>query len=140
MKKLTQEEFISRVYNLVGDEYIIIGEYVNSGTPILIKHNIDNCKHEYKVYPHSFFRGSRCQKCANKLQGKKLIERHNMFVEKLYNIFGDEITVLGKYTGYNKKILIKHEKCQYEYEATPEKILQGKKCPKCAGRVKWFNK
>ena len=136
MKKLTQEEFISRVYNFVGDEYIIIGEYVNSGTPILIKHNIDNCKHEYKVYPHSFFRGSRCQKCANKLQGKKLIERHNMFVEKLYNIFGDEITVLGKYTGYNKKILIKHEKCQYEYEATPEKILQGKKCPKCAGRVK----
>ena len=125
----TTDYFKQEVYKLVGDEYKVIGEYVLAKEKILMGHN---CGHQWECRPNNFLQGSRCPKCAKKIN---LIRKHNMFLEKLYNIFGDEFTVLGKYTGYNKKILIKHEKCQYEYEATPEKILQGKKCPKCAGRV-----
>ena len=37
-KKKTHDEYIKEVYNVFGDEYTILGEYVNSNTKIKIKH------------------------------------------------------------------------------------------------------
>ena len=41
-KKLTQEEFIKRVQNCVGDKYSVISEYQGKSKPITLKCNIHN--------------------------------------------------------------------------------------------------
>lgn len=54
--------FKDEVYNLVGDEYEVLGEYEKAKIKIRMKHNI--CKNEYDVFPDSFIRGSRCPICS----------------------------------------------------------------------------
>lgn len=54
MIRKTNEYFLTEVYTLVGDEYKILSEYVNSRTKIKIKHN--KCNHEYEVKPNDFFK------------------------------------------------------------------------------------
>ena len=48
-----------------------------------------------------------------------------------------DVIVMGEYIGYNNKILCKCPQCEYEWEATPGHLLEGKKCPKCAGRLRY---
>ena len=44
-RKRTHDQFVKEVFDLVGNEYTVLGQYTNTDTKILIKHNI--CKHEY---------------------------------------------------------------------------------------------
>jgi len=130
-RKKTHEEFVQEVYNLTNDEYIVIGKYINSNTHITIKHNIENCGFEYPVKPHHFLHDSRCPECfGNK---KKTTEQYKKEVYKLAN---DEYTVLGEYIGAHKKILMKHNTCNYEWDIDANSFLQGTRCPNCAGNIK----
>ena len=38
-KKKTHEKFVEEVFNLVGDEYEVLGRYVNAKTKILMRHS-----------------------------------------------------------------------------------------------------
>lgn len=68
--KKTNEEFISEMEEKYGDEYIILGEYINAKTKIKVKHNI--CGHEWSVTPANLLRGYGCPKCASS-KGEKTI-------------------------------------------------------------------
>lgn len=57
----TQEQFEEEVRELVGEEYQVVGEYVNSRTKIEILHK--KCGHIYEVLPSAFLQGRRCPKC-----------------------------------------------------------------------------
>lgn len=46
--------------------------------------------------------------------------------EEVYNLYGDEYTVLGDYTKGTNKILIRHNICGSKYEQEPRLILSGK--------------
>ena len=63
-KKLTQEEFEKRVYDVTGDEYTVVGEYKTSTTKIRMRHNNCSCKegfYEWDTTPHNFINnGRRC--------------------------------------------------------------------------------
>lgn len=61
MKKKTHEEFVKEVYDLVGDEYSVLGEYIGANTHILMKHN--TCNHEWDIKPSNFLSGKRCPEC-----------------------------------------------------------------------------
>ena len=41
--KKTQEQFEKEVYDLVGDEYKVVGKYISSGKKIEIKRTLWNC-------------------------------------------------------------------------------------------------
>ena len=61
----TTEQFIKEVYELVGNEYKILGNYTTARNKILIKHNCELCdNHEFIITPDSFLRGTRCPKCS----------------------------------------------------------------------------
>lgn len=62
--KVTTKIYKKKVYNLVKEEYSVIGEYVNNRTKIKMKHN--KCGYEYDVKPNSFLSGRRCPQCALK--------------------------------------------------------------------------
>lgn len=53
--------FKDKVFKLVGNEYEILEEYINSSKKIKIKHII--CGHEYNVIPNKFLSGNRCPYC-----------------------------------------------------------------------------
>ena len=71
LMKLTNEDIVERMCDLVSDEYTKLDDvYVNSYTKFSIKHNI--CGHEYEVNWRSFQDGKRCPKC-NQSKGEKFI-------------------------------------------------------------------
>ena len=122
--------FKEEVYNLVKDEYSVLGNYVNNNTKILMKHN--KCNYEYMVKPIDFIRGNKCPKCSREILRKKLSKSIDIFKEEVYNLVKDEYSVLGEYVNNNTKILMKHNKCNHEYMVTPDKFLQGRRCPNCS--------
>jgi len=130
-KKKTQEEFEKEVYDLTNGEYKVIGEYKNTKTHIMMKHDIESCGYEYPVSPYHFLDGSRCPQCFGNF--KKTTEQYK---QEIYNLVNDEYSVLGEYTGAHDKILLKHNNCNYEWDVDASSFLQGCRCPNCFGNIK----
>jgi Zn ribbon nucleic-acid-binding protein/very-short-patch-repair endonuclease len=55
------EQFTNEVYNLVKDEYSVLGAYKATAIKIKMKHN--TCGREYYVTPNKFLGGRRCPHC-----------------------------------------------------------------------------
>lgn len=58
------------------------------------------------------------------------------FKEEVYNLVGDDYSVLSEYSTNNTGVLFRHNVCGYEYIQTPRLFLDGKRCPKCFRLVK----
>lgn len=139
-KKKTHEEFIKEVYNLVGEEYTVLGKYINCKEKILIRHNCDECgNYEFYITPDSFInKGSRCHKCGIEKVASQKRKTHEQFIKEVYDLVGDEYTILGQYVNNKTKILIRHncEECEkYEFYMTPDAFVnKGSRCRKCSNR------
>jgi len=59
---------------------------------------------------------------------------HEEFIEDVFNIFGDEYTILNTYKSFKDKILVRHNPCGREHSIRPDNFLLGKKCIKCYGK------
>src|SRR5258706_651963 len=68
----TPEEFSKELYELVGDEYSVLEEYINNKTKIEITHNV--CGYNWSTTPTNFLRGRRCPRCTFS-KGEDRIER-----------------------------------------------------------------
>lgn len=70
----TTKQYIDEVYNLVQDEYKVLGEYISCQVPIKMKHN--KCGHMWNVRPVCFlYKNTRCPSC-NQSKGELLIEQY----------------------------------------------------------------
>ncbi|MCX0396187.1 hypothetical protein LI014_02150 [Clostridium perfringens] len=132
MKKTT-EEFKQEIYEKYGDEYTVLGEYINSNTKILIKHNCKECNYyEYKVIPYNLLGGRGCPVCGGHMQ-----KNTENFKNEIFEKYGDEYEILGEYINAQTKIKVKHNssKCNYhEWYVKPNNLLNNKTCPVCAGK------
>lgn len=131
-RKKTHDEFIKDVYGQVGDEYVVLGTYINSRTKIKIRHNCDLCNnYEYEVNPNMFLQGSRCGKCA------RIKDKFN--IKDIYKIlndkYGDVYEILGEVDGIKTKTLVKHKPCGYEWEVKISDLFRRERCPHCNKRV-----
>ena len=131
-KLKTTEEFKKEVYNLVNDEYTILGKYINNKTKIKIIHN--KCGYEYEVTPQMFLRGRRCPKCSGK---KKKTTKE--FKKEIYNLIGNEYYIKSEYVNCFTKIEFMHSKCNNIFEMRPNDFLNGQRCPYCA-KHRFFKK
>jgi predicted Zn-ribbon and HTH transcriptional regulator len=127
-RKLTKEEFINREPNILNGEYEFIGEYKDTHTKTLFKHN--TCGYEYMVVPSQFHGGRRCPRCGGT---KKLTK--DEFCRREEDIVSGEYQILGKYINTTTKTLFKHTSCGYEWNITPDNFHQGTRCPKCSGHM-----
>ena len=135
--KKDTETFKKEVYELVGDEYTILGEYVNTHAKILIKHNV--CGNEFYMSPKSFLRdGQRCPKeryirsAKSNLISQGNPQTKNKLLQEICEKEG--FLIKDTYKGSNVKIRFKHLKCGHEFETTPYSFLNiGTRCPKCRG-------
>ncbi|WP_238861061.1 hypothetical protein [Clostridium sp. YIM B02569] len=101
-----------------------MGKYIDSKTKILVKHNV--CGYTWETSPHSFINGHGCPLCANNL--KKDTE---WFKKKVFELTGNEYSVLGEYVNNSTKIRIKHNLCGNIFEMKPNAFLDsGQRCPK----------
>lgn len=132
-KKVTEDEFIKRLYETVGDEYTYTDGSVNTQVHVNMKHNV--CGTEYKVKPYMFLgkKQRRCPYCGNKNRGKYAIKNNylkSLLKEKDY---GNEYEWLEEYKNNNKlKHKIRHKACGNIYEVRPNDFQQGYRCPFCS--------
>ncbi|MDT2831214.1 hypothetical protein P7H61_09735 [Vagococcus carniphilus] len=125
-RKMSNEEFINKVYSAIGNEYIFLEEYQGVDTKICVKHC--ECQHEYRVTPYHFLhRKQRCPKC-NKFR-KRTVEE---FSKEFYKVFGEEYELLSEYKGAREKVLVRHNQCGNVYEQMAHEAKKGKGCLKCA--------
>jgi hypothetical protein len=93
-RQKTHEEFVKEVYDLVGDEYIILEHYPgNNKKKFLMKHNKCGC--EYYITANAFLRGHRCPDCKQSKGEEKIKQSLDIL-----NI---------KYTSQNK-----YQNCKYK--------------------------
>jgi rubrerythrin len=125
---LTTKKYKDKIYNIVGDEYSVLGEYKGTNSPIKMKHN--KCGNVFYVKPNSFInRGSRCRPCSYKIRGKNLRKSHNDFLKKLSD---KDITVLENYKTISAPINVICDICGNTWKARPGNLLYANSgCPCC---------
>lgn len=115
-KKRTTEGFKQEVKDLVGNEYTVLGEYINNKTKIAIRHK---CGKEYDVRPDHFLGGSKCPVCSIINNANKRTKSTEQFKSEVYEIVGEEYSLIGEYASSRKKVSIKHNICGQEYKVYP---------------------
>jgi hypothetical protein len=126
----TTEQFKKEIYDLVENEYSVIGKYINAGTKILMRHS--ECGNEFDMRPNSFLSGHRCPICTKEKEDKGndniRIETNTLITEKYKNKF----KILTPYINNKTKILIKCLVCKNEYLIGTNVLIYGNhKCLKC---------
>lgn len=128
-KQWTHEMFVDKVFELVGDEFKVVGRYEKNNIKIEMYH--EKCKRHFFIRPADFKNRKRCSLCHGKF--KKTTNQFKKQVSKLSN---NEYEVLEEYQNDSTHIMMKHLVCGYTWKAVPSHFIQGKRCPKCAGNLK----
>jgi uncharacterized protein with PIN domain len=128
--KKSAEQFKHQVYELVGDEYTFLGAYTTAISKIPVLHRL--CGKEYSVLPNDFIKGKRCPYCYGNI--RKTTEE---FKQSVRDKYGEEYLVIGEYKNNRTKIELKHTVCGHKYSASPDNVLAGYGCPRCAGNIQW---
>lgn len=58
-KRKTDDEFKQEMSNLVGDEYLVLGQYQNGKTKMTFIHNIQDCQYQFDMRPSCFLEGAK---------------------------------------------------------------------------------
>ena len=108
-KKKTHEEFVTEVYNLVGNEYSVLGIYNGNKKHVLIKHNNENCNnYEWGINPTAFLRGNGCPACAG--NKKYTLDEIKEYIKGLnYELISKD------YKNNNQKLILKDKDGYYYY-------------------------
>lgn len=123
--KKSHDQFVLEVYDMYNSEYTVLGLYTGNKNKITVRHNI--CNTEYDVRPDKFLQGRRCFKCYG--TPKKTTDEYK---KEVFNLCGDEYTVLGEYQGNKVKIEMKHNKCGQTWYVSPNIFIsKGNRCPGC---------
>lgn len=122
----TNAQFVKEVKECVGEEYTPLSDYINAKHKVLMRHNF--CGYEWRVNPTQFIHSnSRCPSCTNRL--KRTTKK---FKKEVYELVGDEYSVLGEYVNTNIKIKMKHNKCGCQWDVLPSQFLYSLvRCPVC---------
>ncbi|ANH50535.1 homing endonuclease [Staphylococcus phage pSco-10] len=128
-KTKTTEQFKKELYNIVGEEYILVGEYNGVYNKVTLRHT--ECNKEWEVTPNAFISShSRCWYCRIKSHNLSQRKPHEVFVKEVKDRYGSDYKVLGTYINSKNKILVRH-KCGTEWEIKPNHLLTRDMCPTC---------
>lgn len=138
LRTKTTDQFKRELYDAYGNDYELLSEYINSDTPVKVKHMV--CGNIYYSRPADLIRGHGCPKCAYKVRAKKIGDAHRDSLSKvkksIRDILGDQYVVLTKdseYKGNRQHILIKHLVCGHTYQARYSDIqYHHTRCPYCS--------
>ena len=125
-RRKTQEQFEKDIFD-INPNIIVTSSYINNYTKVGFKCKV--CGYEWETEPKSItYNKTSCRKCI----GHVLLTQEE-FEERLKKVNSD-ITVIGKYTGYNNKIRVKCNIDGREWDAFPQRLLKGVGCLECMER------
>jgi len=125
--RVTNEEFINRVKNAVGDEYTPLTSYTKASEYVVFRHNV--CGKTFKMSPNHFLKdGRRCAYCNH---GNS--KSPDTFIKQFNKVSNGCYTLLSSYHRTHEKVRVLHKVCGTEYMVTPDAFLSGEGCPKCFG-------
>jgi len=95
------------------------------------------CNHLWTPKAYSILQGHSCPMCANKHRNDNNKKTHSQFIKELAEV-KPNIEVLEEYINNNTKIKCKCKIDGYEWETTPNCLLNSNSdsCPKCSGNIK----
>ena len=135
-KRLTDEEYKQRIYDLYGNNVSVLEPYVNQRTKILHRCNIHN--YEWKARTRQMAEGHNgCAYCSSEKRSQSLTKNIEKVKEKLKRVCGDEFTLNdnNEYVGYNEKMYFTHhlpDGSSHVVYSKPDRIYNHK-CPVCSG-------
>ncbi len=137
MRRKTNEEFLNEIFTLTQGEYTPLEPYKNNKTAILMRHNCSYChNHEWASRPdHFLHENKRCPICSINKRNEKLTKAHTRFTNEVYQLYGNEFSVLSHYHGNKSKIAIRHNssKCNFHISyPIPNNFLRKPSCPICS--------
>ena len=116
----------SEVYHKYKGEYIVIGDYVDSKTPILFKHT--KCKHVFFKRKDNFFNSKvPCKECGKKTNSLDIKRAQ----EKVNKKFGKLFTLKGIYKNLKTEMPIVCNNCHTIEEVSVNKLLDRTRCIHC---------
>lgn len=127
-RKKTIEEFKKDVFNIHGDNVIVLGEYINNQEKILIQYK--DCGHREMKRPTKILAGQGCGLCTGKRISRSKLKTTKEIKEKLLKF---NIELIGEYEGLRHKTKIKNNNCNHTYKANLQNVLNGSGCPICHG-------
>lgn len=135
-KRLTDEEYKQRIFNLYGNDITVLEPYINQRTKILHRCNIHN--YEWKAHTRQMADGHNgCKYCSSEKRSQGLTQDLDKIKEKLRKTCGDEFTLNddNEYLGYNEKMHFTHhlpDGSSHILYSKPDRIYKCK-CPVCSG-------
>lgn len=127
-RRKTHEEFVAEVKALVGDEYTVVGTYINAKTSIKLRHN--KCGHTEYKNPNNFLTKLRgCTKCKGGVR-----KNDETFLQEFEKVSCGEYALISDYISAHSYILVKHLSCGEPYKITANSFLSGTKCARCQGK------
>jgi len=92
--------------------------------------------HVFEMNFDNFYRGKRCSICSFLNMSINMTKTQEKLIKEISKLVGDEYSVLGQYTKSAEPILLKHNKCGFEWSPIVNNFLNGSRCPKCLGFYK----
>lgn len=85
------------------------------------------CGSLFKSNISSIIKGRKCKVCSG-FKNKSTDD----FKKEVFNLVGNEYSVLGEYKNNKKHIKMKHNKCGFVWSVIPTNFIYGgRRCPKC---------
>lgn len=124
----THDEYVKELLK-INQNVEVLGKYINNKTQILHRCKIDG--YEWKVRPSNMLSGKGCPVCS----GMKK-KTHDEYIAEV-EMINPNIEVAELFINVNTKILHRCKIDGCEWYVTPNAILRGKGCPKCAGNERY---
>lgn len=122
------EDIKSELKTLNGfEDYNLIS--IQEGLMLTLEHK--KCKNIFNMRLSNFRHGQRCPKCGKIKAAKSHKLTQQEFENKIYDMYGDEFEIIGKYEGHRNKIKIKHKLCGKESNIIANNLLRWRGCPYC---------
>lgn len=134
-KKLTNEEFLKRFYSKYGNDYRVVGIYVNSSTPIELIHI--KCGNSIFPRPNDLFNNKYyCNECRKRKLYNK--DSNKSFNDKIKKLSNDRINLVGDYKGYKEYVTIHCNKHDIDYKSIASNVTRKGRltCPMCVSELK----
>lgn len=133
MQKKSQKEFIEEL-GKINPDIEVVSEYIAARFKVKCRCRIDG--HEWEATGNNLLRGRGCSLCGIRKTRAFNKKTNEDFITELSKINKD-IEPLDVYTGSSIKIRCRCRLDAYEWEATPNNLLRGKRCPRCANSERY---
>ncbi len=124
----SHETFVREVQEMYGGEYTVLSSYINSKTPVRIRHNSAACNwHEYFPTPNNFLRGAGCPACSGSPSFPEmclLLVLHDFFPDaRKQRIQGRECDIV--FSAGGKKIGIQYDGAFFHQDPARDDTFNG---------------